>query len=927
MQVTFKIEDAMEVQVGEILKCHKCTLSFDEMDDLLHHQVTRHRRKRSKFGSSITDGVIIKDGKYECQFCHKRFNERHRYNGHVGAHVKNHVKNADASPGENVGMSVDLSSSDIPRREYFLQGSNGGESNIVTETFGAICDDEQNSDSRQGNFKSGSSSENFTGKKDHGPECLDHYEQHLQANRDQKASTEESGDKQDKDCMIDGKVGRVDDATDVVAAKSSICLDSEAVRFNNENNSNCETSGGTQVTAFVANGFNRCFSGQGISSESCLLSESLNDQISNVDNVTGVSTCTEEPNQEAVSESGLLTSNCKDKTCDGENVDDRNVITTINKINLDGNEFASNESTFGSGNGHAGLDENNVIGVKQHCSSEGHLLVPNEDELKLSDVDTVKQQRGFESSVLTPSNDKETCFEDNLNRGFPNLVGEHKVNGIFYLGSDECSGYARSNKDALTSLEEERQFQGCSIVPSPNAQPCVIKNHGNDVSTCPVEERRQVKSSESRLLSLSDYGQNCGVEDYLDKVSTRKMVGPDIDEVQTSRNSAQTIPFGSSHSALNADAVTSAKQDSCLEFCSLFPSGNEQTFSAEDNVTGAYSSAMNCSEREKSAGGSLGQSCIAESSYNANTLNRIYSTPLDDPKLDVVQNSRNHELSLTFGHRHTGIDADPASVGQERYLADSSFVSSGFKHTFGAQSSLNRINDSTLENPQQGRGSASDLRGFNDQTYGFENSFNMVYPGRVWEGPSVDEVGNPGHCKFSIGFGSSHAQPAGNVIGGGIWRFGEENGLPNGVANTSTPLLQSSSTFRNFDIISDKGDNGLFRVNEKYDRNMGFEGLSSGRTEPVEYSFFTTQNSDSLPEDSKVFAYGAEMEQGFDSSFWLGKDALMPNIGGRNQVTTICVWCRSEFYHEPVQSGTQTGEIGSMCPTCSAKISNQFNVF
>lgn len=72
-------------QMGAILKCKKCTMTFTEKDDLLHHQLSSHRRRRSRLGTSVTDGVIIKGGQYECQFCHKTFDERHRYNGHVGS--------------------------------------------------------------------------------------------------------------------------------------------------------------------------------------------------------------------------------------------------------------------------------------------------------------------------------------------------------------------------------------------------------------------------------------------------------------------------------------------------------------------------------------------------------------------------------------------------------------------------------------------------------------------------------------------------------------------------------------------------------------------------------------------------------------------------------------------------------------------------
>ncbi|XP_021837984.2 uncharacterized protein [Spinacia oleracea] len=53
---------------------------------------TQKKKKKRRLGSSVSDGVIMKDGKYECQFCHKVFEERRRYLGHVGNHVKGSIK-------------------------------------------------------------------------------------------------------------------------------------------------------------------------------------------------------------------------------------------------------------------------------------------------------------------------------------------------------------------------------------------------------------------------------------------------------------------------------------------------------------------------------------------------------------------------------------------------------------------------------------------------------------------------------------------------------------------------------------------------------------------------------------------------------------------------------------------------------------------
>lgn len=94
------MENLAEVQIHDLFECHKCSMTFDEKDSYLQHLLSFHQRttRRYRLGSSVGDGVIIKDGKYECQFCHKVFLERRRYNGHVGIHVRNYVRRVEEMP-------------------------------------------------------------------------------------------------------------------------------------------------------------------------------------------------------------------------------------------------------------------------------------------------------------------------------------------------------------------------------------------------------------------------------------------------------------------------------------------------------------------------------------------------------------------------------------------------------------------------------------------------------------------------------------------------------------------------------------------------------------------------------------------------------------------------------------------------------------
>ncbi|GER55528.1 methyl binding domain protein [Striga asiatica] len=105
------IDNLPEVQVKDIFECFKCNLTFDEKNLYLQHLFSFHQNstKRYKFGTSIGEGVIIKNGKYECQFCHKVFDERRSYNGHVGVHVRNSWNHPD-----KLSLAVNVLQKDEP---------------------------------------------------------------------------------------------------------------------------------------------------------------------------------------------------------------------------------------------------------------------------------------------------------------------------------------------------------------------------------------------------------------------------------------------------------------------------------------------------------------------------------------------------------------------------------------------------------------------------------------------------------------------------------------------------------------------------------------------------------------------------------------------------------------------------------------------
>ncbi|CAH9125665.1 unnamed protein product [Cuscuta epithymum] len=101
------IDNLPDVQVKDLFECYNCNLTFQEKGPYFEHLLSfhQHTTKRIRVVPPVSEGVIIKeDGKYECQFCHKVFEERHRYNGHVGVHVRSNGKGFE---GLYVQKSVD----------------------------------------------------------------------------------------------------------------------------------------------------------------------------------------------------------------------------------------------------------------------------------------------------------------------------------------------------------------------------------------------------------------------------------------------------------------------------------------------------------------------------------------------------------------------------------------------------------------------------------------------------------------------------------------------------------------------------------------------------------------------------------------------------------------------------------------------------
>ncbi|KAF3632482.1 putative LRR receptor-like serine/threonine-protein kinase-like [Capsicum annuum] len=762
-----------EVQVGDLLHCDKCNVTFNNKNDLLKHQLSSHQKRRSRNGGqSITDGVIIKDGKFECQFCHKTFEEKHRYNGHVGNHVKYQLKTADGSLPIKMGGYVEpVVSSRAMLREPIMQDSVVPLRNL-TENAGASVDDGDN----------------------HAPPSKIQEDDHMET-----------------DDKLEGPA----------EGTNKGCHNQEDISVSSPISSNEKTC--TDISKVIV--------------------------CSNI----------EEPKQE-----GLLCSNGVVDSC-GVSVEDGKFFPTVDESKLESDRLVDAESTTALCRNASLPDENSLISARQVPLTEDH-SGKNIDVLNgvsfLSE--TSKENRDFKSSLGTPSCDKEGSTVD--------YVGVH------------------SGQDSY------------SFVPHPDEHVNTAERDVTDVSACVLDGLAQQKGDGSSLLSPS-CDKNSEIESQIFNDLKRSADEPKINQLQSVTSDIVGFTSSNNHAVQKVDASNIEKEKS-LAFCSLFPVTNARASCAEDHDTKVYQSTMEVNDQQRSASALFSSTNVPEASTKEYTMNRSYNNSLDESKFGL-ENSRHHDLNVVFSNSHVDLGAN----------LNCTTFQLGMEETYGVQDNLHR----RLETDKHGEvGIDLSNSTFKGKTGDFGSNFNTVFHGQLWDEQKVDEVDNSGK-KIITSFGCGDAKPNEDVMAGSIWRTGVENVIQGGSADNSTSVAQSSNCFQNYDVLSDKVHT-LFGENEKYDGNTGFDGLRSDRSGPVEYSFMGTHSLNSLQEEPQVY-----IEQGFNSSFWLGKDNVMPNLAGRNPTTVVCVWCRNEFYQEPDQLGAEAGSIGFMCPTCSGRISGQFS--
>ncbi|KAI5597816.1 hypothetical protein BDE02_02G090700 [Populus trichocarpa] len=420
----------VEVQMGNKYKCHKCTVAFDKQDDLLQHLLSHQRApKQLRFGTSTNEEVIIKNGKYECQFCHKLFEERHRFNGHLGNHIKEYLKRLDASNGKTTGESDEPALVKIPPGAGKIQTLIEFDRDSDAITVNTKISDEINSTIPYCELKAITSVETHCGEQDR---------VFISSN--------------------DG-AGKMNEDTDAVAAENRVS--SEPALLNNDiHRSSDETdvpkcpTNGTSDLGRKDKSFKNCSVAGGARDVTCI----------GHNNSNHVSPCLiEELNQERDSNCGLLASNAKVNTSNDDIIEDRHCSSPIDNMVIDGWGIdGKGEPITGCCNSYAAMGGNAAVNLREQTISEGCYVADSETGLFTFNAVETMLEKGSKGGL--------TGIENNMNSVCTGMSNESRFDDVVKSGTNEitivcCGDNTVLAGDNVTSNEQGGNHGAGSVIP------------------------------------------------------------------------------------------------------------------------------------------------------------------------------------------------------------------------------------------------------------------------------------------------------------------------------------------------------------------------------------------------------------------------------------------------------------------------------
>ncbi|CAI9301864.1 unnamed protein product [Lactuca saligna] len=654
--------DPINVKVVEFFKCLNCFMIFEGKVDLFDHQMLAHKTERSQLDSATSEWTVVKGGIFECQFCNKTFNERNRYNEHIGTHGTNETKyEASEAPTAEKTVNPILSA--------------GVHDNVLMETDNAPFGGKLTSASPKSDHKISSATESEVNEHVHDLNILDKDIKGEHVNMNEDVSVEESGgeiEKETDDAPFGDKLISVSPQSDQKRSSGTesefndhvhdelniLDHDNQGEHVNMNEDVSAEESSGVIVKETDDAPFDDKLISASPQSDQKIISgteSEFNDDVHDLNMNEDVlveesggeieKKCHEGENEflerdksPEVSESKSDFSLGHEASIDESNGKLESCVVTVDSIDI------VEKDIVGISNGEAAhVDENPECILEEGISSEKSPLLQSTNELLDSiEKDSVVVLNLADSEIRVPPSSnicEEKGFQENINdtqhicspfdeltSEKEELINENRVAEVNKLFDSETlfldSSHNTSLKDSPEKLGfdfEEDRF--CYGIGNSRVEDIGNKSKGEEPQTQMIMEDFELEN-DVNMNNVSSLNRSTEVN---------------LDDFQ--------IPsLGSSQNDLN------------LEFCSLVPTGNQQEFSfQDDDVTGIYENA-----HEGSESGLLDHFSITETSVSDDLFgnNSSYSTPLDAFKFDEerdIGGNGIHELSLNFGNSSHGI--------------------------------------------------------------------------------------------------------------------------------------------------------------------------------------------------------------------------------------------------------------------------------
>ncbi|KAI3978561.1 hypothetical protein MKX01_015736 [Papaver californicum] len=904
----FQDESLAFVEVSDYLFCHKCNTSYADKDAYLQHLLTSHQSKnKSRLCTSISDGVIIKDGKYECQFCHKIFLEKHRYNGHVGNHVKAYVRRLESSGKAAEPKRSQLSPLGVTSSAIF-KGNEVLDNDKVSMPQTSLNPKEETNDEAPHSILDVDSVTEAVNAKPHSTPVADSSPGTLNTKpgNDEKHHSElvvESAE------TFNPKSD--DDEMNVDAPQSTPVLDS-ALGISNSKCSNVEI---LIEIPFTTTGKDPV--------------QSISEANSNLDGMD-----VEAPHSAAVAGPAPETHNaqCNYGERNGEapnGVPDRNSVQGPGsaKSNHDEtNEEAPCYSTLDMDVApetlickpisDSGSDEapHNISVTDSHSGKSNQDKMNVEAPCHTLDMDSVSETR-----IPRPNCDLvsvEAPHNVSLNDSVPVAMDANYCDGKM---SGEALRSTRVTDSISATFEAKRNLDAVNVGAPDSATADSFlgmlnaKSDHQDVYVG-VPQSTPLRYPVQGIFGAR-YGMNHEASPHI-TTFTGSIPGNSSAKFNYGELNAEAPP----HCAPPKDSVLrNLNAKSYFDEMNVeAPSCTPATESISETSTAKSNWGLNLasSYSKQGSGADKLNETLADGYYDKQQGN--YATAAN--KLGEIHDHNNN----MFGTFKSLLYSQPMSSSERAGTSKAStgeyvFGASGQSDKYGLHQErfIERVGTSKTSNAEYVYGSAS---GHNDkcgpqQEAGSESCWLSLSIGQQINdaAASVDEVFSliPKGSQYSEVKESDNNEP-GNFFAARDSARGKDvltiGSIDEGNLLETLELAKSSNCFPTFNMVSDKeqGENDMHSVNSRQvEKVSDFEELRLDDMESSRFSSFMGQGLSDI-ENSISFDWAS----------------MLPNMENRPQLTpTVCVWCALVFNIDVTDSATEYNSVGYMCPSCKAKIS------